>query len=48
MLINQGVVNVYTRNISDISVVVMGDVPEAVVTAIGNGIAPKSLVRQTQ
>ncbi|MFO1386156.1 MAG: MucB/RseB C-terminal domain-containing protein [Chitinivorax sp.] len=48
MLINQGVVNVYTRNINDISVVVMGDVPEAVVTAIGNGIAPKSLVRQTQ
>lgn len=48
MLINQGVVNVYTRNINDVSVVVMGDVPETVVTAIGNGIAPKSPARSVQ
>lgn len=48
MLINQGVVNVYTRNLNDVSVVVMGDVPEAVVTAIGNGIAPKSPARSVQ
>ena len=41
MLINQGVVNVYTRSFNDMSVVVMGDVPDAVVTAIGNGIAPR-------
>ena len=48
MLINQGVVNVYTRNINDVSVVVMGNVPEAVVTAIGNGIVPKSPMRPVQ
>lgn len=45
VLINQGAVNVYSRSTQDASVVVMGDVPDAVVTAIGNGIAPKSSPR---
>lgn len=45
VLINQGAVNVYSRSTQDASVVVMGDVPDAVVTAIGNGIAPKSQAR---
>lgn len=48
MLINQGVVNVYTRSVNDMSVVVMGDVPDAVVTAIGNGIAPRVPSRAAQ
>lgn len=45
VLINQGAVNVYSRSTQDASVVVMGDVPDAVVTAIGNSIVPKSLPR---
>lgn len=45
LLINQGTVNVYSRSTQDASVVVMGDVPESVVTAIGNSIFPKPLSR---
>jgi sigma-E factor negative regulatory protein RseB len=45
VLINQGTVNVYSRSNQDASVVVMGDVPEAVVTAIGNSIFPKPVAR---
>lgn len=45
VLINQGTVNVYSRSTQDANVVVMGDVPEAVVTAIGNSIFPKPVLR---
>lgn len=41
VLVSQGVVNVVSRNSPEASVVVMGDVPETVVTTIAASVAPR-------
>lgn len=41
VLVSQGVVNVVSRNSPEASVVVMGDVPEAVVTTIAASVVPR-------